>query len=236
MMADEKNENTEATPEQAPGVPETPEVAKAKADSGVAEAETEHAVTKEEPAIADTPSEAADNQSPAQGAEGQPRERQGRGGRDNRGGGDRGGRGRGRGRDDRRGKREEEDDGIIEKLVHINRVSKTVKGGKQFAFTALTVVGDGEGRVGFGYGKAKEVPAAIAKTWAAGDGMKETSKIGPMVSSMQRDAASNVDSVYLGSQSLSSEYLTLVTQSLGAFLGFFQSSSLKTFEKARSLL
>ncbi len=167
MMADEKNENTEATPEQAPGVPETPEVAKAKADSGVAEAETEHAVTKEEPAIADTPSEAADNQSPAQGAEGQPRERQGRGGRDNRGGGDRGGRGRGRGRDDRRGKREEEDDGIIEKLVHINRVSKTVKGGKRFGFAALVVVGDGQGRVGFGHGKAREVPEAISKASAA---------------------------------------------------------------------
>src|SRR5437868_8369310 len=50
-----------------------------------------------------------------------------------------------------------------EKLVTVNRVSKTVKGGKQFAFTALTVVGDGNGKVGFGYGKAREVPAAIAK-------------------------------------------------------------------------
>jgi small subunit ribosomal protein S5 len=50
-----------------------------------------------------------------------------------------------------------------EKLVAVNRVSKTVKGGKQFAFTALTVVGDGSGRVGFGYGKAREVPQAIAK-------------------------------------------------------------------------
>ena len=167
MMADENN--TEATPEQAPGVPETPEVAKAKAASGVAEAETEHAVTKEEPAIADTPSEAADNQSAAQGAEGQPRQGQGRGGRggDNRGGGRDGGRGRGRGRDDRRGKREEEDDGIIEKLVHINRVSKTVKGGKRFGFAALVVVGDGQGRVGFGHGKAREVPEAISKASAA---------------------------------------------------------------------
>lgn len=52
---------------------------------------------------------------------------------------------------------------LKEKLITVNRVSKTVKGGKQFAFTALTVVGDGAGRVGFGYGKAKEVPAAIAK-------------------------------------------------------------------------
>jgi len=166
MMADENN--TEATPEQAPGVPETPEVAKAKAASGVAEAETEHAVTKEEPAIADTPSEAADNQSPAQGAEGQPRQgRGGRGGGGGRDGGRDGGRGRGRGRDDRRGKREEEDDGIIEKLVHINRVSKTVKGGKRFGFAALVVVGDGQGRVGFGHGKAREVPEAISKASAA---------------------------------------------------------------------
>ncbi len=52
---------------------------------------------------------------------------------------------------------------LKEKLITVNRVSKTVKGGKQFAFTALTVVGDGSGRVGFGYGKAREVPAAIAK-------------------------------------------------------------------------
>ena len=50
-----------------------------------------------------------------------------------------------------------------EKLVAVNRVSKTVKGGKQFAFTALTVVGDGAGKVGFGYGKAREVPQAISK-------------------------------------------------------------------------
>lgn len=50
-----------------------------------------------------------------------------------------------------------------EKLVAVNRVSKTVKGGKQFTFTALTVVGDGAGKVGFGYGKAREVPVAIQK-------------------------------------------------------------------------
>jgi small subunit ribosomal protein S5 len=50
-----------------------------------------------------------------------------------------------------------------EKLVATNRVSKTVKGGKHFSFTALTVVGDGAGRIGFGYGKAREVPAAITK-------------------------------------------------------------------------
>jgi small subunit ribosomal protein S5 len=52
---------------------------------------------------------------------------------------------------------------LKEKLVATNRVSKTVKGGKHFSFTALTVVGDGSGRVGFGYGKAREVPQAISK-------------------------------------------------------------------------
>lgn len=55
-------------------------------------------------------------------------------------------------------------DAYQEKLVTVNRVSKTVKGGRQFAFAALTVVGDGNGRVGFGYGKAKEVPLAIQKS------------------------------------------------------------------------
>lgn len=55
-------------------------------------------------------------------------------------------------------------DGMVEKLVAVNRVAKVVKGGRIFGFTALSVVGDGDGKVGFGYGKAREVPVAIQKS------------------------------------------------------------------------
>ena len=58
-------------------------------------------------------------------------------------------------------------DDLIEKLVAVNRVAKVVKGGRQFGFTAITVVGDGNGKIGMGYGKAKEVPLAIQKAMQA---------------------------------------------------------------------
>ena len=181
-MADEntKNETEQQVDAPVAGAPaaEAPAADAPKAEAPAADAPAAEAPAAQSPAAAPpveaaAPTAAAEAPAPAPAEPPAAQSRGPRGGRGGRGGGGRDGGNRGRGggdrRDNRRGRGGDDDGGedMIEKLVHINRVSKTVKGGKRFGFAALVVVGDGKGRAGFGHGKAREVPEAISKATAA---------------------------------------------------------------------
>ncbi len=166
-MSEQEDKPVEQTPESAPqeAAPETP---------------TPEAAAPAEPA----PTQAAPTTATPAAASRQPQSRQpsGRGGGGGGGGGRGGGCGRGQGGRQSRGRggqRGEEDSGLEETVVKINRCATVVKGGRRFSFSALVVVGDRSGKVGWGFGKANQVPNSIEKAIKAAErGMVSIERVG----------------------------------------------------------